>query len=181
MKTWPIRELCDPIGHYPPILFSLGDGTHIYRGRGKGPACFRGRRKQRCNVRCLPGNSLIDGPLGPVAVRDLKKGALVWSFDNAGNRVALPIKAVSSVYAGSKHKIVRVILSDGRELRASGLHPTAAERLIDVRPGDQLDGAFVVKIEEVTLDGVRTFDLLPSGPTGLYIADGVIVGSTLKP
>ena len=31
----------------------------------------------------------------------------------------------------------------------------------------------------VTYEGRATFDLLPSGPTGDYFADGVLLGSTL--
>jgi hypothetical protein len=181
MKKWPVRELCDPIGRYPPILFPLGDGTNIYQGRGTGPACFRGKRKKRCYVKCLPGESLIETPEGPTPVRDLRAGDLVWSFDAAGNRVTRPIEKVGSDFAGSGHRLVEVSLSDGRVVRASAPHPTASGLLGELEVGSALDGARVLSLRSVPLDSDRTFDLLPAGETGLYIADGVILGSSLRP
>jgi hypothetical protein len=179
MMSWPVRKLCDPIGRYPDILFSLGDGTNIYKGRGNGPACFRGMRKKRCYSKCLPGDALIDTPRGMIAVRELHEGALVWSFDDAGKRVAQPIALVGSVLAGPKHSLVQATLSDGRVIRASGPHPTASKPLEDLVIGSRLDGSVVVEILSVPLRGQWTYDLLPQGSTGLYIADGVILGSTL--
>lgn len=179
MMKWPVRELCDPIGHYPPILFSLGDGTNIYQGRGKGPACFRGKRKKRCFVKCLPGESLIETPEGARPVRELAIGDLVWSFDSRGHRVAQPILKIGSDFAGSEHRLVEVTLSDGRVVRASSPHPTASGLLSDLEVGSALDGARVHTIRSVPMEGDRTFDLLPAGTSGLYIADGVILGSSL--
>jgi hypothetical protein len=179
MLSWPIRELCDPIGHYPPILFSLGDGTHIYKGRAKGEACFRGRRKKRCHKKCLPGDSPIATPDGPVSARDLRVGDPVWTFDLTGRRIAKPVARVGSTFAGSRHQLLQVTLSDGRRVRASATHPIASGRLVDLAVGSELDGATVVAIERVPLAGQRTYDLLPAGPTGLYIAGGVILGSSL--
>ena len=57
-------------------------------------------------------------------------------------------------------------MSDGRLLGA-------------VRPGDRVDGATVVGATLERYDGGFTFDLLPDGPTGSYIADGVPLESTL--
>jgi hypothetical protein len=180
MLKWPVRELCDPIGHYPPILFPLGDGTNIYQGRGNGPACFRGKRKKRCFVKCLPGDSLIETPQGPTPVRDLVPGTLVWSFDAAGHRVAEPVEKLGSDFAGKDHELVEVVLSDGRVVRASSPHPTASGRLGELEVGSALDGASVLSIRRVPLVGDRTFDFLPAGESGLYIADGVILGSSLS-
>lgn len=179
MLSWPIHELCDPIGHYPPILFSLGDGTNIYKGRAKGQACFRGRRKKRCYLKCLPGDSRIATPNGPVRARELRVGDQVWTFDLAGHRIAQPIARVGSVFAGAHHQLLEITLSDGRTVRASAPHPTATGLLSDLTIGSVLDGATVTAIEPVPMTGRHTFDLLPAGPSGLYIADGVILGSTL--
>jgi hypothetical protein len=33
----------------------------------------------------------------------------------------------------------------------------------------------------VAYDGARTFDLVVSGPTGIYLVDGIPMGSTLRP
>ena len=48
-----------------------------------------------------------------------------------------------------------------------------------MRVGDILDGGRVVAVTLLPYRGV-TFDLLPAGPTGAYVADGIVVGSTLK-
>ncbi len=181
MMSWPIHELCDPIGHYPPILFPLGDGTNIYQGRAKGQACFRGRRKQRCYLKCLPGDSRIATPKGPVRARELRVGDPVWTFDVTGRRIARPIAKVGSVFAGDHHRLLEVTLSDGRRVRASSPHPTATGQLSDLTVGSTFDGAIVTAIDQVPMAGRHTFDLLPAGPSGLYIADGVILGSTLGP
>lgn len=107
-------------------------------------------------------------------------GSSVWSLDAAGNQVARPIRAVGSDFAGAEHELVELVLSDGRVLRASGPHPTALGRLDDLQVGSQLDGARVREIRMVPLEGERTFDLLPEGESALYIADGVIIGSSLS-
>jgi hypothetical protein len=39
----------------------------------------------------------------------------------------------------------------------------------------------VVFLEDVPYEGSATYDLLPSGDTGLYWADGILLGSTLNP
>jgi len=63
---------------------------------------------------------------------------------------------------------------------ASAGHPTADGRKVgELRAGDRLDGARVVAAMMVHLDDGATYDLLPSGPTGTYWADGVLLGSTL--
>jgi hypothetical protein len=42
-----------------------------------------------------------------------------------------------------------------------------------------VDGARVVSAMLERYDGGVTFDLLPTGPTAVYFADGVPLGSTL--
>ena len=70
-------------------------------------------------------------------------------------------------------------LSDGRAVTASPGHPTAEGRALgDYRTGDTLDGAVVTAVKYSDYDGV-TFDLLPSGETGIYWANGILMGSTI--
>ena len=72
------------------------------------------------------------------------------------------------------------MLDDGRVLHASPGHPLADGRhLGTLQAGDRVDGATVVSATLERYDGGSTFDLLPDGPTGVYIADGVPLGSTL--
>jgi hypothetical protein len=45
--------------------------------------------------------------------------------------------------------------------------------------GDRFDGTTVTGVALLPYSGV-TYDLLPSGPTGTYYADGVLLGSSLS-
>ena len=49
----------------------------------------------------------------------------------------------------------------------------------DLKAGDVLDGARVMQSELVPYDQPATYDILPSGSTGFYWANGVLIGSTL--
>jgi len=67
-------------------------------------------------------------------------------------------------------------------LSVSPGHPTADGRRVgDLETGDLLDGARLVGLEVVPYAHSATYDLLPSGDTGLYWADGILLGSTLDP
>jgi hypothetical protein len=105
----------------------------------------------------------------------------VWTLDNSGNRVAVPIIETHSTPVPAFFQVVRVRLNDGRTVTASPGHPTADfQALGDYRVGDKLDGAQILSVERMTYGGEATFDLLPSGPTGLYWANGILLRSTLK-
>jgi hypothetical protein len=80
----------------------------------------------------------------------------------------------------ANHQVVHVVLSDGRELWASPGHPTAeGKKLGDLKVNDLLDGARVMAVERLTDQDAATYDLLPSGDTGFYWANGILMGSTL--
>jgi hypothetical protein len=80
------------------------------------------------------------------------------------------------------HDAVRLLLADGRQLTASAGHPTLDGRnLGDLRVGDFLDGSGVVSIETIHLHDSGTYDVLPSGPSGAYWANGILLRSTLGP
>lgn len=129
---------------------------------------------------CLAAHTLIDTPRGPVAVEDLQIGDPVWTVDTAGRRVAGTILRVTRSPVPAGHLVVRLVLEDGRQLQASPGHPSAdGRRLGDLRPGDVLDSARIVQADLVLYTGIATYDLLPSGDTGFYWADGILVGSTL--
>ena len=82
---------------------------------------------------------------------------------------------------GKLHKGESITLDDGRVVRASPGHPLADGRpLAAIGVGDRLDGATVVSATPEAYDGGSTFDLLPDGPTGVYLADGIPLGSTLS-
>jgi hypothetical protein len=129
---------------------------------------------------CLAAATLIATPLGDVRVTDVKPGMVVWTANADGTRVSARVLEVGSMEAPTGHRMVHVVLADGRELHASPGHPTADGRpLGSLAAGDVLDGSRIVLWELVAYAGERTYDLLPAGPTGAYWANGVLLSSTL--
>ncbi len=129
---------------------------------------------------CLAMGTLIDTPQGTVAVEDLRVGDSVWTVNASGERIPMTILKTSRVAVPANHRIVHVALSNGRELWASAGHPTAdGRRLGDLKVGDLLDGARVTFIERLPYNAGATYDILPSGDTGFYWANGILMGSTL--
>jgi hypothetical protein len=127
---------------------------------------------------CLAAGDRIATPNGEVLVAELRPGMLVWTMD-AGRRVAAPISIVGHTRAPVGHRVIRVVLADGRAVVASPGHPTADGRRIgQLSPGDFLDGSRVMTTESTPYVG-DTWDLLPLSSTGEYWADGVLLGSTL--
>ncbi len=130
---------------------------------------------------CLAATARIDTPLGPVAVRDLRLGMLVWTVDANNQRVAMPILRIAAASVPVEHLMIHLIFSDGRELWASPGHPTVDGRTLgDLRENDLYDRAVIKSADAVPYGDTRTFDLLPAGETGFYWANGVLLASTLK-
>jgi hypothetical protein len=130
---------------------------------------------------CLARGTRIATPDGEVPIEDIRVGMRVWSIDTAGLRFVATVAIVGRTQAPAAHQVVRLVLGDGRVVRASPGHRLSDGRpLGTIRPGDQIDGAIVVSAILEAYDGGFTFDLLPDGPTGSYIADGVPLASTLS-
>ena len=129
---------------------------------------------------CLAASTLIATPNGPVRVTDVRVGTIVWTQAADGSRVAAPVVEVGSMEAPATHRMVHLVLADGRELLVSPGHRTADGRQAgDLHVGDQLDGSTVTKWELVPYAGGRTYDLLPAGATAFYWANGILMSSTL--
>ncbi len=129
---------------------------------------------------CLARGTLIDTPDGPVAIERLRPGDPIWTLDRHGRRVAGTVAAWGSTEAPHDHAVIRLELADGRSIAASPGHPLADGRLIgDLRAGDVVDGSRVAGVTRVPYPGGTTFDLVASGETGLYLAGGIPLGSTL--
>ncbi len=131
------------------------------------------------HCRCLPADAKIATPRGDIAITALHIGDLVWTADQQGRRIAVPIRNLSSVPFSGAHPVHEVTLDDGRVFRASAGHPLVDRSLVGgLRVGTRIDGATVLTIETRMIRG-HTWDLLPGGPTGTYWSDGVQLGSTL--
>src|SRR5262249_37547629 len=146
------------------------DGTVTIDSRGPG-------RRLACPV-CLAEGALISTPTGPVAVQDVRVGMRVWSTDRQGRRIVAVVLRIGSMQAPVGHEVVRLALMDGRTVVVSPGHPTSDGRTVgELATGDRYDGSVVASAALLSYTG-RTFDLLPSGPTGTYVADGILLGST---
>ena len=129
---------------------------------------------------CLAGGTLIDTPLGAVAVEDLRVGATVWTVGSSGARIASFVRETSKTPVPPSHTMVSLVLDDGRALLVSPGHPTKGGRTVgELAAGDTYDGARVASADRVAYGQSYTYDLLPSGPTGFYFANGILLDSTL--
>jgi hypothetical protein len=148
------------------------DGSVTIEGRGAG-------ERFACPI-CLVEGVRIATPTGSVAVQDVRVGMRVWTTDANGRRIVGVVLRIGHMQAPLGHEVVRLTLADGRVVTASPGHPTADGRTLgQLRVGDRLDGSRVVSADPIPYGGSETFDLLPSGPTGTYVADGILLGSTL--
>jgi hypothetical protein len=129
---------------------------------------------------CLAASTLIATPTGSIPVTSVRIGTIVWTRGADGERVAAPVTEVGSMEAPVAHRMVHLVLADGRDLLVSPGHRTADGRQAgDLRMGDQLDGSTIMTWELVPYAGGRTYDLLPAGATGFYWANGILMSSTL--
>ena len=129
---------------------------------------------------CLARGTRIQTPSGGVPVELLRIGAAVWTLDTAGRVIPGTVLGLGSTSAPVNHHVVRLVLADGRSVTASPGHPLADGRLLgNLRPGDLVDGSRVVVANLVPYTGGETFDIVVSGPTGVYLVDGIALASTI--
>jgi len=129
---------------------------------------------------CLAKGTIIDTPEGPIPIEELSNGMAVWTLGESGKQVAAVVMETSVTPVPSFFQVVSIRLDDGRSVTASAGHFTAEGRALgDYQPGDILDGGLVIAVEVADYAGNATYDLLPSGTTGFYWANGVLLESTL--
>ena len=129
---------------------------------------------------CLAKGTIISTPDGSIPVEQLRKGMAVWTLDSSGKRVAADVVETVATSVPPSFEVIRIRLDDGRIVTASPGHPTVDGRALgDYQVEDTLDGGLVVAVEHVAYESNVTYDLLPSGTTHLYWADGVLLRSTL--
>lgn len=149
-----------------------GDGRITVTGQQAG-------QPQMCPI-CLAAATRIATPDGDVAVEDVREGMTVWSVDPRGRRVAAVVVRVGRTPVPAWHEVVRLELADGRVVRASPGHPLVDGRLLgSLGPGDPVDGSVVVAADRERYAGGFTYDLRTSSESGAYLADGIVLGSTL--
>jgi hypothetical protein len=177
-QTVPFSETC-PLGTRPVCINQIT--SQLYECM---PIYCSPQLLWECSTSqllCLPPTAKIAAPGGPVAARAIEVGMTVWTINEAGQRMSAPVRQVSKIRIRPGHQMIQIVLTDGRSITVSPGHPLASGQPISsLRPGDALDGSEVRTATQVPYYGQYTFDLLPTGPTGLYWADGVLLGSTLR-
>jgi hypothetical protein len=157
------------ISHLTGTVSRAGDVTITHREPGLKPNC----------PICLTAGVLIATPNGTVPVQDLRVGMPVWTTNLRGHRITGVVLETGHTQAPLGHEVVRLSLADGRTVAVSPGHPTADGRRVGaLKPGDRYDGTVVARATLIPYAGF-TWDLLPSGPTGTYFANGVLLGSTM--
>jgi hypothetical protein len=155
--------------HLTGTVSRAGDVTIAHREAGQKPNC----------PICLAAGVVIATPTGTVPVQDMRVGMPVWTTDLRGHRIAGVVLETGHMQAPLGQEVVRLTLADGRTVAASPGHPTADDGTVGaLRPGDRYDGTMVAQATLIPYEGF-TWDLLPSGPSGTYFANGVPLGSTL--
>ena len=130
---------------------------------------------------CLARGTMIDTPDGPIAVERLRLGDPIWTLDATGRRVRGTVIALGSTTAPADHHVIRLTLADGRTVTASPGHPLADGRTFGALAlGALVDGSRIVGLVPEPYSGGETFDIVASGATGLYLSDGIPLGSTLR-
>lgn len=136
------------------------------------------RRQYGCPI-CLPETTRIATPEGDRSVTELRVGDPIYTLDADGRRIEAKVIHVGSTPIAGEHTVVRITLADGRVVAASAGHPDLQGRELGELSRDAaLSGSTIVAIEPVPYDGARTYDVLPSGPTGAYWAEGVLLRSS---
>lgn len=145
------------------------------------PSNFRCWNNQHPLPICLAGDTKISTPGGDVLAKNMKPGMSVWTIDKNGKAVKGVVLLAERTPAPLWHQVVHLELSDGRELFVSPGHQVADGRKIgDIKAGEALEGVFVASANLVPYNAEYTYDILPSGDTGKYFANGILLQSTLR-
>ncbi|MDO8590277.1 MAG: hypothetical protein Q7R69_03360 [bacterium] len=135
---------------------------------------------QICPI-CLARNTLIDTPSGTIPVQDLEKGMAIWTLNRLGERISAIVVETTRTPVPPTHQVIHLVLNDGREVFVSGGHPvTNGQKVQDLLVGEVYDGSYVSSVESIPYREQATYDVLPSGETGFYWANGILLDSTLN-
>jgi hypothetical protein len=130
---------------------------------------------------CLSADTIIDTPNGSVNIKELNEGMPIFTQDISGNKYSDIVLKTGKTMVPPDHKMVHIVLDDNRELYGSPNHPTVDGRVFgELFIGDTLDSAKIVHADLIPYNETYTYDILPSGPTGFYWANEILIKSTLK-
>jgi len=130
---------------------------------------------------CLSEDTTLETPNGKVNIKEVNQGMEIFTQDASGNKVIGKILKTGKTLVSPDHKMIHIILADNRELYGSPNHPTTdGKNLSQLQIGDILDNSKIKNIEIIPYTGTYTYDILPSGDTGFYWANGILIKSTLK-
>lgn len=180
----------------PPMIVGGGQGSACrsnvdcssgYECLDASPVIREGYSNLRCWKKgmptpiCLSGDTRIGTPGGDVAVKDMKEGMSVWTADKNGKKISARVLKTGKTFVRVGHTVVHLQLSDGRDLYLSSGHKVADGRYAgNLRGGDRLQGAMITSANLIPYTEEYTYDILPSGETGTYFANGVLLQSTIK-
>jgi hypothetical protein len=127
---------------------------------------------------CASADTPIATDDGERPIASIQPGDLVYSADQGALRL-VPVLEVSR-RAVFHHHVTELRLDNGSTLRMSAGHPLADGRLLrNLQAGDILEGATVVARSEIPYDEPFTYDIFPASDSHVYVAAGVLVGTTL--
>ena len=170
------NEQCGFNKHCHANISAVGGPVRI-----DGSKCVENGTQDPPMFTCLSDTTNIDTPYGSVRVTDIHQGDIVWSVDKFGNKILARVLVTHRTRVPDAHNVVDLKLKDGHEVKLSPGHPMGDGRIAgELRSGDKIDGTTVVSAVLMTYGKPYTYDILPSGDTGEYWADGVLLGSTLK-
>ncbi|MBI4058281.1 Hint domain-containing protein [Candidatus Gottesmanbacteria bacterium] len=182
--TQPVgRECTGPADTSCPVGFECiqGCGPPVVRQEDSPLPYFCQLKgyKLLCPI-CLAKDTLIDTPNGAVPVQDAQIGMAVWTVNIHGERIVTQVIRTAKTPVPGDHQVVHIVLADDREIFVSPKHQVGDGRSVGaLSAGDVLDGSRVVSIERGDYTNDYTYDILPSGDTGFYWANGILFDSTL--
>ncbi len=137
-------------------------------------------KPRNCPI-CLASNSEIATPTGAVNVKDITIGMQIWSVNNRGEKIVSTVQHVSRTLVPRDHRVIHIVLADGREAWVSPNHPlvnglTAGQLVV----GSVYDGSRVSRADSIPYWDTYTYDLLPNSDTGEYWVNGIVMKSTLR-
>lgn len=180
----PIGRQCNGVGDKTcPFDFECtqGCGFPVMRENDPPPPYFCQLKGsiRTCPI-CLAKETLIDTPSGFVPVEKITVGMEVWTANTNGARIRGIVIRTSHTSVPADHRIVRLVLADGRTLSVSPNHPLFDGRLAGtILAGAIIDESTVISTHSIPYAFDATYDIFISGPTSAYWAEGILMRSTL--